>query len=139
VLGVIRKGVFAELEKDVYQDVQAITHVLQLRHPEERFKLMNITINTLPSMYVRGFKQVASNIVDYFAAGMGTADPELNAKIAEVGEMVEKLLPDWRVDELSKEADDWAAEQAKGASLEVRRVKELEAEKQEMGRRAAAS
>ena len=62
---------------------QAISHVLRLTEPHERLALLNITISTLPSMYVRGFKRTATNIVDYYEAmGDDCADPDLRAMVS---------------------------------------------------------
>lgn len=41
-----------------------------MKEPEERFALLNVTIETLPSMFIRGFKKTTTNIVDYYR-GMG--------------------------------------------------------------------
>lgn len=61
---------------------QAISHVLRLKEPHERLALLNITISTLPSMYVRGFKRTATNIVDYYEAmGDHCADPDLRSMV----------------------------------------------------------
>lgn len=44
---------------------------------------MNITVSTLPSMYIRGFKRTATNIVDYYEAmGDDCADPELRSMVS---------------------------------------------------------
>ncbi|CAM9955422.1 unnamed protein product, partial [Phaeothamnion confervicola] len=63
VLGVIQRGVIAELAKDVYLDVQAISYVLRMPSRAERRALLETTIDTLPSMDVRGFRKAADNIV----------------------------------------------------------------------------
>lgn len=61
---------------------QAISHVLRLTEPHERLALLNITISTLPSMYVRGFKRTATNIVDYYEAmGDDCPDPDLRSMV----------------------------------------------------------
>ncbi|KAG5178419.1 hypothetical protein JKP88DRAFT_201663 [Tribonema minus] len=111
VLGVIKQGVFAELEKDVYLDVQAIHYVLRMREPDERRALLEATIATLPSMDVRGFRRVARNIAEHVAARSdGAVDAALRARVAEFAELMDELLPDARVEALSREADDWAAQ-----------------------------
>ena len=61
---------------------QLISHVLRLREPHERLALLNITVSTLPSMYIRGFKRTATNIVDYYEAmGDDCADPDLRSMV----------------------------------------------------------
>ncbi|CAN0278710.1 unnamed protein product [Pylaiella littoralis] len=141
VLGVIQKGVMAELQKSVHKDVEAISHVLRLTEPQERLALLNITISTLPSMHVRGFKRTATNIVDYYEA-MGDAcmDQDLRSMVLEIGENLKVLMSDERMAILTKEIDDWAAQKAEEDSVEskLRRVREYEAEDLEI-RRATAS
>ncbi len=55
-----------------------------MNEPHERLALLNITISTLPSMFVRGFKRTATNIVDYYEA-MGDAcmDQDLRSMVSE--------------------------------------------------------
>lgn len=110
VLGVIRKGVLAELEKDVYLDVQAVHYVLRMELPEERRTLLEKTVTSLPSMDVRNFKNVARNIVSGVVGmrGVDSVDAELSRKIQEFGTLLEEVLPDSRVQILSREADLWA-------------------------------
>lgn len=56
--------------------------MLRLREPEERLALLNITIETLPSMHVRGFKRTATNIVDYYQAqGNDFPDQDLRSMV----------------------------------------------------------
>lgn len=44
--------------------------------------MLNITIETLPSMHVRGFKRTATNIVDYYQAqGDDFPDQDLRAMV----------------------------------------------------------
>lgn len=53
-----------------------------MTEPEERFALLNITISTLPSMYIRGFKRTATNIVDYYEAmGDDCMDQDLRSMV----------------------------------------------------------
>jgi hypothetical protein len=120
VLAVIKRGVFAELSKDVALDVEAIHYVLRMEEPSERRELLEITINDLPSMDVRGFRKVGRNIVEHVAARTADVDPSLRAKVAEFGELLEELLTDARVDLLSREADDWAAEKVADREAVVR-------------------
>lgn len=61
---------------------QAISHVLRLREPEERFALLNVTVATLPSTYVRGFQRTAENIVAFFRAkDAADVDEELRSMV----------------------------------------------------------
>ncbi|CAM9288324.1 unnamed protein product, partial [Laminaria digitata] len=141
VLGVIQKGVMAELQKSVYEDVEAISHVLRLREPEERLALLNITIETLPSMHVRAFKRTATNIVDYYQAqGDDFPDQDLRSMVLEVGQNLEVLMSDERVAHLCEEIDEWAAQKAEQDSMEskLRRVREYEAEDLEIRRKSAS-
>ncbi|CAM9849459.1 unnamed protein product, partial [Ectocarpus sp. 12 AP-2014] len=139
VLGVIQKGVMAELQKSVHQDVELISHVLRMKEPEERLALLNITISTLPSMYIRGFKRTATNIVDYYEAmGDNCMDQDLRSMVLEIGENLKVLMSEERMAILTKEIDDWAAKKAEEDSTELRRLREYEAEDLEL-RRATAS
>ncbi|CBJ26974.1 conserved unknown protein [Ectocarpus siliculosus] len=139
VLGVIQKGVMAELQKSVHQDVELISHVLRMKEPEERLALLNITISTLPSMYIRGFKRTATNIVDYYEAmGDNCMDQDLRSMVLEIGENLKVLMSEERMAVLTKEIDDWAAKKAEEDSTELRRLREYEAEDLEL-RRATAS
>ncbi|CAM9251597.1 unnamed protein product [Ectocarpus sp. 4 AP-2014] len=141
VLGVIQKGVMAELQKSVHQDVELISHVLRMEEPEERLALLNITISTLPSMYIRGFKRTATNIVDHYEAmGDNCMDQDLRSMVLEIGENLKVLMSEERMAVLTKEIDDWAAKKAEEDSTEskLRRLREYEAEDLEL-RRATAS
>ncbi|CAM9130911.1 unnamed protein product [Scytosiphon promiscuus] len=139
VLGVIQKGVMAELQKSVHQDVELISHVLRLTEPEERFALLNITISTLPSMYIRGFKRTATNIVDYYEAmGDDCMDQNLRSMVLEIGENLKVLMSEERMTVLTQEIDEWAAQKAKEDSMELRRLREYEAEDLELQRATAS-
>jgi hypothetical protein len=120
VLAVIKRGVFAELSKDIIKDVEDIHYVLRMAEPHERRALLEITINDLPSMDVRGFRKVGRNIVEHVAARTADVDDSLRSKVAEFGELLEELLTDARVELLSKEADDWAAEKIADREAVVR-------------------
>ncbi|CAM9484567.1 unnamed protein product, partial [Chrysoparadoxa australica] len=125
VLGIIQRGVFAELEKDVYLDVKAISYVLRMEEAEQRKKLLDITVSNLPSMDVRNFKKNARNIVEHLEI-RNDATPALKEKVAELGTMLEEVLPESRVIELSKEADDWAAQRIKDHEEVRARLQEVD-------------
>ena len=89
---------------------QAISHVMRLREPEERFTLLNYTITTLPSMHVRGFKKTATNIVDYYRTqGDACHDQELRSMVREkIGKKIknrEKSKASTRKRERERERD----------------------------------
>lgn len=52
-----------------------------MKTPEERFALLNVTIETLPSMYVRGFKNTAANIVDYYRDRDDCMDQDMRSMV----------------------------------------------------------
>lgn len=62
---------------------QAIAHIMKMRSPEERFALLNVTIATLPSMHVRGFKNTATNIVDHYRAQEDCMDQKMRNMVRE--------------------------------------------------------
>ena len=58
VLTLIQQGVYHELEKDIRDDVKALTYVMQMDDVGVRRQLTRITIEHLPAMDVRGFRKV---------------------------------------------------------------------------------
>jgi hypothetical protein len=107
VLTVIQKGVLAELAKDVKRDVDDIHLVLRMEEPHERRELLKLIIADLPTLSVRQFRKVAWNIVDGIAL-RDDVDADLKARVAELGTLLQELMPDSVVKEMSREADEWA-------------------------------
>ena len=58
VLGVVRQGTYAELGKDLREDIQAIMYVLRMPDAESQRLLLEKTVETLPTWDVRRFHKV---------------------------------------------------------------------------------
>ncbi len=145
VLQVIQRGTVAELSHDIRNQVEDISYVLRMEEPEERRDLLKMLIDTMPALDVRKFREVGRNIVAGITSAPpvpidgGTAKaafkkgddgdglscppgfpqvmtPNLRERIVEFGDMLEEYLTDERVEKLSREADEWAAQSMVDAS-----------------------
>lgn len=124
VLQIVQQGVYNEISKGISRYIDHIWYVLRMNTRTERRMLLEKLIDVLPTMDVRPFVQVVDNIVsslgdavrgDFDPAGIG----EMANKLIQLRVDVKELLPPERVNEMARDADEWAARQ-KEKMLEAR-------------------
>ena len=59
MLGVVRQGTYAELGKDLREDIEAIMYVLRMPDATSQRLLLEKTVETLPTWDVRRFHKVS--------------------------------------------------------------------------------
>jgi len=116
VLKIIQQGVYSEIAKGINRYIEHIWYVLRMETPKQRRALVSEFIDVLPSLDVRPFV----NVVDNIASSLGdavkgdiesTTIGEMTNKILQLHRDVHDLLPENRIDEMAKDADEWAAKQ----------------------------
>jgi hypothetical protein len=128
VLKIVQQGVYAEIAKGINRYIEHIWYVLRMETPIERKMLLEKLIDSMPTLDVRPFVHVVDNIVGSLGEA---AKGEFQDGAYELGKMTNKLLqlhrdmkellPPERIDEMSRDADEWAAKQ-KERMLEQRRL-----------------
>lgn len=95
VLSILRTGVYAELAKGLKDDIQAVSYVFRMPDAETQRLLLETTINKLPTIYIRQFHEVATNIADNLLvrADKGELDEKLEAKARQFALDLVELLP----------------------------------------------
>lgn len=117
ILQIIQEGVYAELSRGVKRYIDHIGYVLRMKTKAERRDLLAKLIDVMPTMDVRPFVKVVNNIVSSLGTSVrgdfsdGILLGEMTNKLLQLQRDVEELLPPDRVDEMSKDADSWAAKQ----------------------------
>lgn len=129
VLKIVQHGVYAEISKGINRYVEHIWYVLRMETAKERKMLLEKLIDVLPTLDVRPFVRVVDNIVGSLgevAKGEFAADGayelgKMSNKLLQLHRDVKELLPPDRIDEMSRDADEWAAKR-KERMLEQRRL-----------------
>jgi len=117
VLKIVQEGVYTELSQGVKRYIDHIWYVLRMKSKSERKELLTKLIDVMPTMDVRPFVKVVNNIVGSLGTTVkgdfadGVILGEMTNELLQLQRDVSELLPPERVDELSKDADDWAAKQ----------------------------
>jgi len=102
-------------------------YVLRMETKAERRMLLSKIIDNLPTMDVRPFVQVVDKIVASLGdSARGEFDGfmalgEMSNKILQLRRDIKELLPPERIQQLSRDADEWAAKQ-KQRLLEQRKI-----------------
>lgn len=118
VLQIVQQGVYAEIANGINRYIEHIWYVLRMETREDRRDLLKEFIDVMPTMDVRPFVHVVDNIVgslgdsvrgDFDAMVLG----EMSNKLLQLYHDVHDLLPPERIDLMSRDADEWAAEQRK--------------------------
>ncbi len=117
VLKIVQEGVYAELSQGVKRHIDHIWYVLRMNSKTERKELLEELISVMPTMDVRPFVKVVSNIVSSLGTSVkgdfadGLVLGEMTNKLLQLQSDVNDVLPPERIKELSKDADAWAAKQ----------------------------
>jgi hypothetical protein len=127
VLKIVQQGVYAEISKSINRYIDHIWYVIRMETPRERRMLLSKLIDVMPTMDVRPFVKVVENIVGAlgdstrgeFAEGVSLG--EMTNKLLQLHRDVRELLPEDRIAEKSRDADEWAARQ-KERLLEARKI-----------------
>jgi len=125
VLKIVQQGVYAELATGINRYIDHLWYVLRMETHGERRALLKKLIDDLPTMDVRPFVQVVDNIVTALGdTARGEFDPalgDMTNKLLQLNRDVHDLLPPDRIKLMSRDADEWAAEQKKKL-MEQRKV-----------------
>eukprot|EP00578_Thalassiosira_sp_NH16_P002357 CAMPEP_0181131430 /NCGR_PEP_ID=MMETSP1071-20121207/30421_1 /TAXON_ID=35127 /ORGANISM="Thalassiosira sp., Strain NH16" /LENGTH=1031 /DNA_ID=CAMNT_0023217623 /DNA_START=416 /DNA_END=3511 /DNA_ORIENTATION=- len=117
VLKIVQEGVYAELSRGVGRYVDHIWYVLRMKSKSERKGLLEKLIEVMPTMDVRPFVKVVNNIVSSLGTTVkgdfvdGVILGEMTNQLLQLQSDVHELLPPEKINELSKDADKWAAAQ----------------------------
>ena len=117
VLKIVQEGVYAELSRGVKRYIDHIGYVLRMKTKAERRDLLAKLIEVMPTMDVRPFVKVVGNIVSSLGTSVkgdfsdGVILGEMTNKLLQLQRDVEDILPPERINEMSKDADNWAATQ----------------------------
>ncbi|KAL7537850.1 hypothetical protein ACHAXR_012515 [Thalassiosira sp. AJA248-18] len=117
VLKIVQEGVYAELSQGMKRYVDHLFYVLRMKTKTERKELLKKLIDVMPTMDVRPFVKVVSNIVSSLGTTVkgdfadGVILGEMTNQLLQLQRDVNELLPPERINELSKDADAWAATQ----------------------------
>lgn len=117
VLKIVQEGVYTELSQGVKRYIDHIWYVLRMKSKSERKELLTKLIDVMPTMDVRPFVRVVNNIVSSLGTTVrgdfadGVILGEMTNQLLQLQRDVGELLPPERINELSKDADAWAAAQ----------------------------
>lgn len=117
VLKIVQEGVYVELSQGVKRYVDHIWYVLRMKSKSERKELLTKLIDVMPTMDIRPFVRVVNNIVSSLGTTVrgdftdGVILGEMTNQLLQLQRDVGELLPPERINELSKDADAWAAAQ----------------------------
>jgi hypothetical protein len=117
VLKIVQEGVYRELSRGVKRYIDHIWYVLRMKTKVERKELLKQLIDVMPTMDVRPFVKVVNNIVSSLstsARGDFTDSVilgEMTNQLLQLRSDVDEFLPPERINEMSKDADAWAATQ----------------------------
>lgn len=134
VLKIVQQGVRAEIAKGINRYIEHIWYVLRMKTAVERRLLLEKLVDSMPSLDVRPFVRVVDNIVGSLGeAAQGELEGaselgKMTNKLLQLHRDVKEILPPARINQMSRDADDWAAKR-KELMLEQRRLtnKRLEA------------
>jgi hypothetical protein len=127
VLKIVQQGVYTEISRGINRYIEHIWYVLRMESKTERRMLLSKFIDKLPTMDARPFVQVVDNIVASLGdSAQGEFDGyneigEMSNKLLQLRRDVKELLPPERIHLMSRDADEWAAQQ-KQRLLERRKV-----------------
>jgi len=135
VLKVMQQGVYSEIAKGINRYIEHIWYVLRMETPGQRRALLSEFIDALPTLDVRPFVQVVDNMASSLGdAVKGDIEPivlgEMTNKLLQLHQDTHDLLPKERIDEMAKDADEWAAKQ-KQRLLEQRAIVKKRMEEQD--------
>jgi len=118
VLKIVQQGVYRELEVGVKRYIDHISYVLRMEEKGERKMLLGKLIDVMPSMDVRPFVKVVDNIAASLGSSVkGDFEDEkdvlggMTNSVLQLRRDVRDLLPPERLNEMSKDADEWAERQ----------------------------
>lgn len=116
VLQIVQQGVYAEIAKGINRYIEHIWYILRMETRQQRRSLLSEIIDNMPTLDVRPFVQVVDNIASSLGdAVKGDTDPvvlgEMTNSILQLHRDVHDLLPPARINEMAKDADEWAAKQ----------------------------
>lgn len=117
VLKIVQEGVYRELSRGVKRYIDHIWYVLRMKSKVERKELLKQLIDVMPTMDVRPFVKVVNNIVSSLGTSArgdftdGIILGEMTNQLLQVRRDVDEFLPPERINEMSKDADAWAATQ----------------------------
>ena len=117
VLKIVQEGVYTELSQGVKRYIDHIWYVLRMKSKSERKELLAKLIDVMPTMDVRPFVKVVNNIVGSLGTTVkgdfsdGVILGDMTNELLQLQRDVGELLPPDRINELSKDADAWAATQ----------------------------
>ena len=116
VLQIVQQGVYAEIAKGINRYIEHIWYILRMKTREQRRSLLSEIIDAMPTLDVRPFVQVVDNIASSLGdAVKGEMDPmalgEMTNSLLQLHRDVHDLLPPDRINEMAKDADEWAAKQ----------------------------
>jgi hypothetical protein len=115
VLQIVQQGVHNEIAKGINRYIEHIWYVLRMETPVERKMLLSKLIDDMPTLDVRPFVRVVGNIVGSLGeAAKGEFDGvnmlgSMSNKLLQLHRDMKELLPPERIDEMSRDADEWAA------------------------------
>jgi len=117
VLKIVQEGVYKELASGLQRYVSHVDIVLRMKSKSERKALLEKLIDDMPTMDVRPFVKVVSNIVSSLGTSVsgefadGVVLGDMTNQLLQLQRDVDELLPPDKIDELSADADAWAAAQ----------------------------
>lgn len=127
VLKIVQQGVYAEIAKGINRYIDHIWYVLRMETPPERKMLLEKLVEEMPTLDVRPFVRVVDNIVGSLGeASRGDFDGayelgKMSNKLLQLHRDLKEILPPQRINEMSRDADEWAAKQ-KERMLQQRRL-----------------
>lgn len=117
VLKIVQGGVYSELSRGVKRYIDHIGYVLRMKTKAERRDLLATLIDVMPTMDVRPFVKVVTNIVSSLGTSVkgdfsdGLVLGDMTNKLLQLQRDVHDLLPPDRINEMSRDADNWVAKQ----------------------------
>ena len=116
VLQIVQQGVYAEIAKGINRYIEHIWYILRMETRQQRRSLLSEIIDAMPTLDVRPFVQVVDNIASSLGdAAKGETDTmvlgEMTNSILQLHRDVHDLLPPDRINEMAKDADEWASKQ----------------------------
>jgi hypothetical protein len=117
VLKIVQQGVHAEIAKGINRYLEHIWYILRMETPVERRMLLEKLVDVMPTLDVRPFVQVVENVVGSLGDAVRgefdgvTALGEMTNKLLQLHRDLREVLPNDRIDKMSRDADEWAARQ----------------------------
>jgi len=117
VLKIVQEGVYKELSVGVKRYIDHIWYILRMKTKSERKALLEQLVDVMPTMDIRPFVKVVDNIVGSLGSAVkgefadGVLLGDMTNQLLQLQRDVNDILPPDRINELSKDADVWAAKQ----------------------------